>query len=79
MWVYPILPNILSFDRVFWAAGSYYEKSSVNSLAEKIIDFLENKELYKNKNILIQELIRKNYNYKIIKKKLVRLFTSFEI
>lgn len=73
-----ILPDILSFDQVFWENGLYYKQQDVRALAEKIIYFLEHKEEFIKKIKKTQKLILDEYNYNIIKLKLRKLFLSIE-
>ncbi len=78
MWLQTILPNILSFDQVFWENGLYYQQKNVNDFADKIIYFINHRESFVQKIKKTQNLILKDYNYNSIKLKLQKLFLSIK-
>ncbi len=76
MWLWIILPRIISFDNIFWNNALYYDLESVNDLANKIMYFINNKNAFIAKNKENQKMILEKYNYDYIKSEIKKIFIN---
>ena len=76
MWMMTILPNILSFDWVFWDNWLYYKAWDIEDFANKIMYFLDHRGEFIPKIKINQQKVLKEYNYDIIRSQLKDLFLS---
>lgn len=78
MWFMPILPNIISFDWIFWDDGLYYKSWNIQDFADKIMYYLNHRNDFFDKIRRIQQKILKEYNYDIIKSEIKFLFNDLK-
>lgn len=76
MWMMTILPDIISFDWIFWDNWLYYKSWNVQDFANKIMYFLDYRDEFIEKIKKNQQKILKEYNYNTIKHQLKELFLS---
>lgn len=68
------LPNIMSFREVFQDYSEIHKQGNVEDLTRNIIDYLENPIKIENDNEKAIQMIKENYNDKIVSEKMKELF-----
>lgn len=68
------LPNIMSFREVFQDCALIHKQGNIKNLTENIINYLENPQKIENDNEKAIQMIKKDYNEKIVGEKMKELF-----
>lgn len=69
------LPDIMSFREVFQDFAKIHKQGNVQNLADNIIDYIENPKKIESDNEKAVQMIKENYNEKIVAEKMKKLFT----
>lgn len=69
------LPDIMSFREVFEDCALIHKQGNIQNLAENVINYIENPNKIENDNERVIQMIKDNYNEKIVREKTKKLFT----